>query len=270
MRFRSWRTLPRSEAVTRSWIAPRSPDLVWFTGSDAERFLNDLISQEIGEMVLGEARRSLLLGPDGKLDHLLWVIKSDHGFGLVTDPGRGAELATTLGRYRIRVDVEITREPRPVWLVMGEGVGYGVSWSGQPRRLLVGDRPDLPSGSKSEYEAARIAAGEPEWGRDVDEKTIPHETGLVSATVDFSKGCYLGQELVARIDARGGNVPRPLRRLVADGELEEGAALTAEDTEVGRVTTAAGRVGLGVVKRSVEPGTAVEADGLRVVVGDLH
>ena len=256
--------------MAQSWIAPYRPDLVWFTGSDAERFLNDLISQEIGDMTIGEARRSFLLGPDGKLNHLLWVLKSDDGFGLVTDPGRGAELATTLGRYRIRVEVEITEETRPVWLVMGEGDGYSVSWPGQPRRLFVGDRPDLPTGSEGDYELARVTAGDPAWGRDVNEKTIPHETGLVPAAVDFTKGCYLGQELVARINSRGANVPLPLRRLEADGDLEAGATLVLGDGEVGRVTSAAGSVGLGLVKRSIEPGAEVQADGLRVVVGALH
>ena len=84
-------------------IAPVTPDLVWFSGGDALRFLNDLISQEIGDLVDDDTRRSLLLGPQGKLEFVLWVIKDGDRIGLMTDQGRGGELAAYLGRYRIRV-----------------------------------------------------------------------------------------------------------------------------------------------------------------------
>ncbi|MEE8489619.1 MAG: hypothetical protein V3S43_04730, partial [Acidimicrobiia bacterium] len=90
-----------------SWLAPETPDLVWFRGADTIRFLNDLLSQEIGTMQPGRVTRSLLLAPQGKLDHILWVLRGDEEIGLITDGGRGQDLAATLGRYRIRVDVEV-------------------------------------------------------------------------------------------------------------------------------------------------------------------
>jgi folate-binding protein YgfZ len=246
-----------------AWIAPESPDIVWFAGSDATRFLNDLISQEIGDMADGEARRSFLLAPQGKLAFILWVIRDGDRLGLVTEPGRGAELAATLTRYRIRVDVEIAEERDGVWLIVGDGEGFDVSWSGVPRSLVVGERPDLPAGNPQEYEKLRVAAGEPAWDVDVDESTIPHESGLVRASVDFTKGCFLGQELVARIDSRGGNTPRHLRLIEAvDGELVRGVTLTKDGNEVGTVSSAAGKSGLAMVRREVEVGE-------RLVAGDL-
>lgn len=267
---RGYRTaLPYPETVNQPWIAPNSPDVVWFTGEDALRFLNDLISQEIGDMEVGETRRSLLLAPDGKLDHMLWVLRSEDGYGLATDPGRGADLAATLTRFRIRVDVEISVETRPVWLVMGEGDGYDVSWVDQPRHLVIGDKPDFPIGSEEDYERDRIAAGEPVFGLDVDEKTIPQETGLVSKTVDFTKGCFLGQELVARIDSRGGNAPRPLRLIEFDGVLTPGESLVLEGNSVGRVTSIGDGLGLAIVARSVEAGTTLSAGHTSVTVRDL-
>jgi len=234
-----------------SWLAPETPDLVWFRGADTIRFLNDLLSQEIGTMQPGRVTRSLLLAPQGKLDHSRGVRRGDEEIGLITDGGRGEDLAATLGRYRIRVDVEVEQSEQPAWIVVGQvrvepgtwsringGLEVDVSWPGIERTLVVGDRPDLEEGDAGEYESLRIAAGEPRWGVDVDEKTIPQESGLVGSTVDFTKGCYLGQEIVARIHYRGG-VHRGLQSLRLEGEVAVGDTLMAGDREVGHVTSMA-------------------------------
>lgn len=258
------------------WLAPETPDLVWLRGADAVRFANDLISQEIGEADPGTVHRSLLLGPQGKLDHILWVLRGDDEVGLVTDPGRGEELATTLGRYRIRVDVKIDQEHAPAWLVVGDpdavsgrwerssdGMVADVSWRRVGRRLLVGERPDLETGSEEEYEGLRIGSGEPRWGVDVNEKTIPQETGLVEASIDFDKGCFLGQELVARIDSRGGQVPRFLRILELEGEgIEAEASVTDGEDEMGTVTSVSGKLALASIRREVSPGDTVTVAGI--------
>ena len=215
-------------------------------------------------MSVGEVRRSLLLGPQGKLDHILWVVKRENEIGLITDPGRGEALAAALGRFRIRVDVEIESEPDPVWLAV-EGdpsddlVGIDVSWSAVRRILLVGERPDISSGAVERYEMLRIRDGEPAWGTDVDDTTIPEESGLVSKSVDFTKGCFLGQELVARIDSRGGNVPHRLRWLELSGDVDRGSVLISDGKEVGRLTSVTGDLGMALVKRQVEPGDLVTA-----------
>lgn len=248
------------------WIAPEQPDLVWFSGADALRFLNDLLSQELSDMGPGDTRRSFLLGPQGKLGFLLWVIREPERIGLVTDPGRGDDLAVTLGRYRIRVDVAIESEAKPVWVVMGDGEGYDVSWAGVPRRLVVGERPDIPEGRAEDYEHLRITAGEPRWGVDIDEGTIPHESGLVPVSVDFDKGCFLGQELVARIDSRGSNTPRSLRLLVTSYPIRTGDPVVLDKVEVGTVTSATDGVALAMLKRAVDVGDTVQVgDGTAVV-----
>lgn len=251
------------------WIAPERPDVVWFSGTDALRFLNDLISQELGDMEPGETRRSFLLEPQGKLRFLLWVVREDDRIGLITDEGRGAELDAALSRYRIRVDVEIEPETQEVWVVVGDWGGYDVSWPGVFRRLVIGDRPDLERGDPAEYERLRVNAGVPRWGVDVDEGTIPHESGLVPVSVDFTKGCFLGQELVARIDSRGGNTPRNLLLLQTDGETRPGDPVTLDAAEVGAVTSATSDAALAMLKRSVAVGDVVEVGGARAVVKDL-
>ncbi|HSM44957.1 MAG TPA: hypothetical protein VK969_08070 [Acidimicrobiia bacterium] len=251
------------------FLAPDHPDLVWFTGSDHLQFLNDIISQELGDMESGDTRRSFLLEAQGKLAFLLWVIREEARVGLVTDSGRGQELATALGRYRIRVDVEIEAEPQDVWIVVGDWDGHDISWPGVERHLVVGERPGLEVGSTADYERLRVLAGEPRWGVDVDDATIPHESGLVPASVDFTKGCFLGQELVARIDSRGGNTPRNLRLLETEGDLRPGEAVSIDGVDVGKVTSATSGAALAMLKRSVSVGDHVTVDGTRAQVRDL-
>jgi folate-binding protein YgfZ len=136
---------------------------------------------------------------------------------------------------------------------------------------VLGPRPEIREGGADQYETARVGAGEPAWGVDVDESTIPHESGLVPVSVDFDKGCFLGQELVARIDSRGGNVPRHLRRLESldGGAMTVGTDLRHEGKSVGSVSSAAGRLALAMVHRSVQAEDIVEVDGMRAVVKAL-
>ena len=261
-------------------LAPVTPEVVWFRGSDAVSFLNDLISQEIGTLEPGTVIRSLLLGPQGKLMFILWVLRGDGEVGLVTEDGRGDDLVATLSRYRIRVDVDISMDEDNRYLVAGEltvepgtwAVTEGVikadlSWDSLPRELRIGgDKPDLTEIPAGEYDLARIEAGIPTMDVDVDEKTIPQETGLVAETISFDKGCFLGQELVARLDSRGGRVNRHLRILDFDDQVAAGTSLRSGDKDVGTVTTTSGNNGLGLVWREVEPGDRIEADGVGVTV----
>ncbi|HIE21557.1 MAG TPA: folate-binding protein, partial [Acidimicrobiia bacterium] len=254
-----------------AWLAPEAADLVWFRGTDALRFLDDLLSQDLAGMAPGEVGRSLLLSPRGKLNHMLWVLRGEEELGLVTDPGRGEDLATTLGRYRIRVDVDVEPSSEPAWVVMesdegpdpgswfrrGSGLESDISWPGVRRTLVIGPRPGVGEGSMDQYEALRIAAGEPRWGVDVDEGTIPQEAGLEEVAVDFTKGCYLGQELVARIDSRG-HVNRLLRILEFPGGVPAaGSPIVAVNREVGTLTSVAGHLGLAMVRREVGEGDEV-------------
>jgi folate-binding protein YgfZ len=113
----------------------------------------------------------------------------------------------------------------------------------------------------------RIEAGEPQMGVDVDEGTIPQETGLVAETVDFAKGCYLGQELVARIESRG-HVNRHLRGLLVHDAIipPRGAVVSDDDKELGLVTSTGesfelrAPVALAMIRREAEPGDAVRLE----------
>ncbi len=257
-------------------VVAEAHDLVWVEGSDAVAFLQGLVSQDVEAIPVGSVARSFLLGPQGKLVALLWLARGDRRVGVVTDPGFGPVVAETLNRYRIRVRVEITEERRPRFEVWGGGVET-VGWvdSGSPvvglplgrigRELRVGSPPGGLARVPAEVAlAVRVEEGEPRMGHDVDERTIPQETGLTPEAVSFTKGCYLGQELVARIDSRG-HVNRHLRGVVVDGRQvpEEGAELRAGERVVGHLTSPVASprlgapIGLALVRREVAPGDRI-------------
>ena len=236
-------------------------DIVTVAGPDAQKFLHSLVSQDVATLDAGAERWSFLLQPQGKvvgffrIAHLAKpVTDTDTAaetaadtFELVLDAGAGAAVRDALQRYLIRTKATLT---------LAEGV----------------ERPGLD-------EAARIAAGLPRWGREITESTVPNETGLTLVAVNFTKGCYVGQELVERIDSRGGNVPKRLcflrlgASIVPDGGL---ARLEREGKDVGTITSAAldpssGRaIALGYVRREVGDGGQLDVrwgvDGADVAI----
>jgi folate-binding protein YgfZ len=261
-------------------VARPARDVVVVSGSDALSYLQNLVSQDLEGLADGDAAHSLLLTPQGKLDVDFWLLRRGDGAWLVCEGGFGEQLVESLHRFKIRVEVEVTLDPSlSVLALRGEGARAAaassdavipVSWSGaggaEEGVDVVGDAATLDAvastardagaqeWSDDEYEAARIAAGVPRLGLDLDAKTIPQEAFLERDAVSFSKGCFLGQELVCRLDTRG-HVNRYLRRLaVAEGATAaRGAEIIAGDKAVGTVTSAAGSIALGYVRREVEP-----------------
>ena len=277
-------------AAARTSAAVVGPvhDLIWAVGPDAISFLDGQISQDVAGIAVGGVARSLVLEPRGKLTALVWLLRGDGRVGLLCDAGTGSNVLEALERFRFRVDCELRLDDGPVLGVWGPRAASitaapDVGWSetgrvlvaridvgGLDRVALVGRTVDdlvaeggVRCGSLAAT-AIRVEAGEPVVGRDVDERTIPHETGLVPESVSFTKGCYLGQELVARIDSRG-HVNRHLRGIAMLDSVvpPEGAAIVDGDTQVGVLTSVAesltvmAPVGLSLLRREVEPGADV-------------
>lgn len=259
-------------------------DVVWVEGPGAVGFLQGILSQDVEAMATGDVRRSFLLTPQGKLEALLWLMKEAERVGVIVDGGLGERVVERLNHYRIRVKADIRLEDRPVWAVWGprsrEVAAVTDHWADTDgavrvpfptrsvdRVLVIGDldAPGLPLAGELAMTAARVEAGEPVMDRDVDESTIPQETGLVPEAVSLTKGCFLGQELVARIDTRG-RVNRHLRGLAVTRNVlpPEGASVFAGDKEVGRITSVTesafvgAPIGLALLRREVEPGDEVE------------
>jgi folate-binding protein YgfZ len=251
-------------------------DLVWFTGADAISFLENLISQNVAVQEPGTVRRSFLLGPQGKITAVMWALRGQDRIGLLAEAGYGAVISETLSRYRIRVDVTVEPETRPLYTRVGpespEVEGWsddgdlvaGIPLAGNVRSVTTAV-PELAQVGQQAWTAVRVEAGEPMMGVDIDERTIPQESGLVPDAVDFTKGCFLGQELVARIDSRGGNTPRRLMGLMITTNVipPPGAEIATEDKTVGTLTSPAeslalrAPVGLSLLRREVEAGDTV-------------
>ena len=226
------------------WVVPR--DFVLVRGEDARPFLQGQLSQDVDEMPPGVSARTFLLQPQGKVDAYLRVTCiGDDAFVLDVDTGWGDDVVARLERFKLRTKAEIRR-------VDGFQVVATLDEDGTLREELFDDMEiDGEPGHPDDYEVARIRAGWPAMGREVNETTIPASLGVVDLAVSFTKGCYTGQELVARIDSRGGTTPTKLvgvrRATAAAGEAVEVAG-----KDVGRVTSAAGDVALAIVRREVE------------------
>ena len=272
-----------ARAEPQPGVAVGSHALVWVTGPDAVSFLDGQVSQDVPAMSPGEVQRSLLLEPRGKLRAILWLLRDTERVGMVVQSDNADEVVAALEQFRFRVKAEITIDPRPGHSVWGREDGRAEGGRKEGRRetgywresdnvltvtttagwsVVVAATP--PHGqllSPEQFAAHRIALGEPWFGVDVDEGTIPQETGLVAAAVSFTKGCYLGQELVARIDSRG-HVNRQLRRLSGTGLTPPvGAEVRRGDTVVGNTGTTApegaGWQGLAVLRREADLGDEV-------------
>ncbi|MGQ0824334.1 MAG: CAF17-like 4Fe-4S cluster assembly/insertion protein YgfZ [Actinomycetota bacterium] len=244
-------------------------DLVIVAGPDATTFLQSLVSQDLDALAVGASAPSLLLQPQGKL---LVAFRALHvaadEWWLVCEPGFGQVLAEGLSRFKIRVNADIHTRAVDVLAVRGDvarpdpapGVFVDVvderGWNGFDLVATADAGLDLPTLDAADFERERIVAGVPRQGVDIDETTIPQEAGLERDSVSFTKGCFVGQELVCRIDTRG-HVNRSLRRLRADAPLAVGADVSFADKVVGRVTSSAGTVALALVRREIEPPAVV-------------
>ena len=230
------------------WVAvPR--DVVRVSGRDALSYLQGQVSQDLVPMAVGDRRWTFLLQPTGKVDVLARVERTaDDAFVFDVDAGYGDELVARLERFKIRVAVDVERLDWHVVCVPG----------GED---IVAADPVPPAGRREgtpdELEALPIADGWPAMGREIVRgETIPAETGVTAVAVNFTKGCYPGQELVERMDSRGAAAPRSLRVLDVAAGSSPGDPIVQDGTDVGVLTSVAGTRAIGFVKRGVDVGTA--------------
>jgi folate-binding protein YgfZ len=252
-------------------------DLVTVTGPDAFSFLQSLVSQDVDRMADGEVRRSLLLTPKGKVTSVFRLVRVGDDAWLDLEAGHGDELREALTRFKLRVKAELAGPAGPWGMVAFRGgdapaapdgcvalpVEGGVDVIGPQAALAAIDGAGALTAD--EYERARIEAGIPKLGAELDDSTIPQEAYLDLDAVSFTKGCFLGQELVARIDSRG-HVNKLLRRLRSDDALVPGTDVTVDGKAVGTVTSAVPGVALAYVRREVEPGTTATVADTDVTV----
>jgi folate-binding protein YgfZ len=284
--------------VGTSMKAAFLPDrgVVKVAGDDARDFLNGLVTTDMALLRPGLGRFGALLTPQGKItaDFLITEAPSGHGGGFLIDCPKvlAQGLADKLGFYRLRAKVTVEN--------LSDSLGVLAAWDGEaamkpdlafadPRHPSLGLRILLPEElaqkatdligaqmvDSSTYEAHRIALGVPRGGLDFSYgDAFPHETNMDRLHgVDFDKGCYVGQEVVSRMQHRGTARTRTVRVELEDSAPEPGTAVLAGGKSVGTMGSAADHHGLALIRvdraaEALEAGTPLTAGGLSIRVTD--
>jgi folate-binding protein YgfZ len=263
--------------------------LTWVEGPDAAGFLHGLLSNDIDGLAVGSDRPALLLDAKGHIVASAIVHRdADDAFTLITEPHLGGPLTDALHRYHFSEDLEVLGpEPASALVVAAAAAdppGADMVVDGTvpgTREALTADPAaavaalGLRSTPAEVLERARIGAGSVRVGVDTGPTTLVQEAGLEEVAVSFEKGCYLGQETVARAQFRGSvnRVPRLLSLGPAPAALP--APVVADGRRVGTLTSAApdgdGHIGLAIIRREIAPGTEVTVgeDRARAIVGEV-
>ena len=251
------------------------------TGPDRLTWLHSLTTQQLAALAPGVGVTTLVLSPQGHIEHALYGVDDGETFWAHTEPGAAAAAAAWLDRMRFMMRVEVadrSAEYAVAWIA-GPAGEDGLTRTGpdslggheifvRREQLSATLAEHTPAGLWA-YEARRIAAGVPRIGVDSDHRTIPNELGLLGTAVHLDKGCYRGQETIARVHNLG-RPPRRLVRLHLDGSTDTlpptGAPLTLDGRAVGFVGGSArhyelGPIALGLVKRNVDPARDLQAAG---------
>jgi folate-binding protein YgfZ len=249
--------------------------VITISGPDRLSWLHSLTTQHLTDLAPGVGVTTLVLSPQGHIEHALYGVDDGQTFWAHTEPGAAAGAAAWLDRMRFMMRVEVVDRSAEFAIVWAAGAaGHDQTWLTRtgpdsldghevfaPRGELDAVLGERTRAGLWAYEARRIAAGVPRIGVDTDHRTIPNEVGLLGSAVHLDKGCYRGQETIARIH----NLGRPPRRLVLlhlDGSTDTlppvGAALTLDGRPIGFVGGSArhyelGPIALGLVKRSTDP-----------------
>src|SRR4051812_11558915 len=236
-------------SLVRAASRPRS--YVRVAGTDAEGYLQRMLSNDV---TAGELVPALLLTPKSRLIAPLRVWRrGPEDFLLLTEPGLGEVVRAALLRARFASKCEIELEEHTSTLVFGEAEGLP---SELPGTVEVLDADTEPTVGADELERLRIEAGVPAWGKELDDSILPAEAGLDETHISFTKGCYPGQEPIARLHHRG-HVNRRLRVLDVEA-ARPGDEIIFQGKAVGRVTSTVPGVALGYVRVEVPDRAEVE------------
>jgi folate-binding protein YgfZ len=232
-----WHTdaVTESKTVTPAYWQPEHLDAVILEGADVVSYVQSQISQEIRSLPVGASTWTFVLAPTGKVEVFGRVVRTgDQSMRIEVDAGFGQTALERLNRFKIRVDVTASLE--------------------------LASQPQI----STDDEIQRIRAGWPRMGSEIiSGDTIPAETGLIAIAVNFTKGCYPGQELVERMDARGAQAPQSLRLLQIEDGAASGDPILGEDgSPVGKLTSVTPGWALGYVKRSSTVGEVVSIQPL--------
>jgi len=267
-------------------------DVLKITGADRLSWLNSLSTQKLDDLAVGSGRQSLILSPHGHVEHHLSLVDDGVVTWIHTEPGEAGSLLEFLEsmRFMLRVTARDATEDCAVLTLMGPQVtaeaaagagpvatmdlGFGTDLIVERDRLEqaaagLRDRGYRPAGMIA-HEALRIAGHRARFGTDTDHRTIPHEVGWIESAVHLNKGCYRGQETVARVHNLG-HPPRRLVMLNLDGSEnrlpEHGEPVRSGEAAVGFVGSSArhyelGPIALALIKRTVPVDQTLHVSGI--------
>ena len=249
--------------------------VVRVSGPDRLTWLHSLTSQAFEGLPSGLPTAALVLSPQGHVEHAMYGVDDGTSFTAHVEPGQAGALVDWLDRMRFMMRVEVrdvTEDIAVTWRPAArvDGAPYS-GYTFVPRTDLTAYAAAAgPACGMWAFEALRIARGEPRLGLDTDHRTIPNEAGWIGTAVHLAKGCYRGQETVARVHTLG-RPPRRLTLLHLDGSANRlpghGSDLMNGDKAVGFVGSSArhhelGPIALAMVKRNVAVTTPLVVDGL--------
>ena len=249
--------------VVTTRVAVRPREFVAVSGPDAADFLERMVSNEVASLGLGESRRALLLTPKGRVIAPLVVWRrADEDFLLLTEPGLAEAVRTQLLRARFAAKCEIETEEHTSHLVFGDADGIPNEEYGEAAAEVLDAEAPADLLSDDELERLRIEARSPRWEREIDDRVLPAEAGLTETHVSFTKGCYPGQEPIARLHHRG-KANRALRLLELDGLPAPETDVLYGDKVVGRITSSVPGLALAYVRTDVPAEAELTVGGAR-------
>ncbi|HWB23519.1 MAG TPA: hypothetical protein VG652_11620 [Gaiellaceae bacterium] len=245
-----------ASTIVTAYSRPRA--YVRVSGPEAGEYLQRMVSNDV---LAGPSCEALLLTAKGRVIAPLVVWRrGEDDFLLLTEPELGDTVLAHLTRMRIAAKCEIEREEHTSTIVFGEADGIPTNDYGVPAVEVLDAEIDA-SEPDVELERLRILARTPRWGSEIDGEILPAEAGLDERAVSFTKGCYPGQEPVARLRYRG-HANRTLQVLETDA-VDPGADVTSGERTVGRITSAIPGLALAYIRTDVPEDADLEIDGRR-------
>jgi tRNA-modifying protein YgfZ len=237
----------------------RPRDYVAVRGPDALDFLQRMVSNDVESAPCP----ALLLTPKARVIAPLVVVqRGEDDYLLLTEQGLSEAVRSTLLRARFAAKVEIEPEEHTSVIVFGEGDGIPNDEYGVPAAELLDVDPPAELAAEEELERLRILAPRPRWGREIDDRVLPAEAGLTETHVSFTKGCYPGQEPIARLHHRG-RANRALRVLEVDGRPEPETEVLHGEKVVGRITSSVPGLALAYVRTDVPEDAELTVGGTK-------
>ncbi len=262
-----------------------------FTGEQRGWFLHQILTQAFEDIAPGESRAAAFITAHGRMKAFMEAVATEDAILMHFEPELRPTLPDDLARYvfATRVTIDDVSDDLGLILVVGKGwrdaaascagpiavqetvsLGPPAGYLWIPRGEVAGAAETLRAAgveeaSEEDLETIRIRNRVPRWGRDMDEKTFPQEAGVDHIAVRYDKGCYLGQEAMAKIHFRG-KPNRRLAALVAAQPLQPGTPLTLGDQKVGNVTSVSDEGALALVRYTVGAGSRLDAGGISATV----